>query len=168
MNKFKYFDIGRNFFSIPASIQKKKTMKILKAILLLTIIASCTTKSSEEIFDTDISGTWELTRMTGSFKGSETQGSDMDWQESYRFNTNATYTKTRHRGGETFTATGRFSYIEDEEVEFLYTLTYGSESIIIGNCSGNKSESLYIINGTLHNTWNMCDGPGLEYKKIND
>src|SRR5690606_33779533 len=112
-----------------------------------------------------IYGKWELTRMTGSFKGSETQGSDMDWQESYRFNTNATFTKTRHRDGETFTETGKFSYIEDEEVEFLYTLVYGSESLIIGNCSGNKSESLYIINGTLYNTWNMCDGPGLEYKK---
>lgn len=168
MNKFEYFDIGRNFFSILASIQKKKTMKISKAILLLVIIGSCTTKSSEKISDTDINGTWELTRMTGSFKGSETQGSDMDWQESYRFNTNSTFTKTRYRQGETFTATGRFSYIENEEVEFLYTLTYESESILIGNCYGNNSESLYITNGILHNTWNMCDGPGLEYKKIDD
>lgn len=147
-------------------------------LLLFAVIVSfysCTKESDDTTETLDYTGKWELVKMTGNVEGSETTGSNMEWQESYIINENKTFTKTRTQGDSTKTVSGTYTFSEagivDESVsqevayiEFIYDKT----SEIIGSCnfSGNPKEYLYFTSKSkLKSTWESCDGPGLEYIK---
>lgn len=103
--------------------------------------------------------------MSGSIANSVTTGSEMDWQESYVFNANRTFVKTRIQDNITTTASGTFS-ISKTSNETHFELTYSKSSTLAGSCYGNLKEELFInSNNLLVSTWQNCDGPGLVYQK---
>ena len=109
---------------------------------------------------------WKLVRMTGSFAGSETEGTAMEWQESYVFDRGNTFTKTRLRDGQVETAFGSFFRIEAGE-EVGFKLVFSQDSEIIANCTGDQVEFLYFDSArtSLRGSWWACDGPGLFYSR---
>lgn len=110
-------------------------------------------------------GKWQLIEMSGSIARSVTTGSEMDWQESYTFNTNGKFVKTRIKNNTTTTVSGTFS-ISKTSNETHLELTYSESSTLVGSCYGNLKEELFInSNNLLVSTWQNCDGPGLVYQK---
>lgn len=151
-------------------------------VLLLICLAtsySCTKETNDMTSTPNITasmgytGTWELVKMTGSLVGQESTGNDMQWQETYIFNKDKTFVKTRVHGDSTTLASGTYQLKAIEEVGDRETrlmnieLFHNIENTIIGDCSSNKTkESLFFsTDHKLKNTWNQCDGPGLEYIK---
>ncbi len=109
---------------------------------------------------------WELVKMTGSFTNSETTGTDMAWQEFYLLEPNHTFTKSRESNGDTKEAKGTYAFVDLSDGKYL-ELTYESDNELIGNCTGEPKEYLRLTaENTLVATWLACDGPGLEYKKV--
>jgi hypothetical protein len=146
---------------------------ILLLLALLATIYSCTKETDDMVTKLEYTGKWELVKMTGSAAGSETTGSDMEWQETYMINEDETFVKTRVRGDSTTFASGTYAL---KDVEGLWNMGFATKDIelfydiennIIGNCSSNKTiEYLYFsTDHRLISTWNACDGPGLEYVK---
>ncbi|MFS4454699.1 hypothetical protein [Maribacter sp. 2304DJ31-5] len=133
---------------------------------------SCSTDDGMESTIVDLqfsSQKWQLVRMTGSFAGSVSEGENMEWQEFYIFDPDGTFLKSRDRDGITTEATGTFEAVEYENDDHDYLeLTYKT-SELIGNCSGNNKEILiYRSSRRLSNTWQACDGPGLDYTLTED
>jgi len=109
---------------------------------------------------------WKLVKMTGSMIPSETTGEDMAWQESYELYTDHTFLKSSTRNGQLIEVKGTYT-LENTKDRKRIVLTYPSENDIIGNCTSEPEEHLYFIsNNKLANDWSMCDGPGLEYKRV--
>lgn len=146
--------------------------KIILILALLTTMYSCTKETDAGVSTLEYTGEWELVKMTGSYPGSESTGPDMEWQETYIINEDETFVKTRIRGDSTTKASGTYTLKDVEEfsegpaikdIELLYDI----ENNIIGNCYSNKTiEYLFFSSDhRLINTWNSCDGPGLEYVK---
>ncbi|WP_221394596.1 hypothetical protein [Dyadobacter sp. NIV53] len=122
-----------------------------------------TTKFNSEKFPQK----WQLVSMTGNVANIPPQtGSDMSWQEFYLFNADGTFSKTRERDGVTKTITGKFSFKNIGQENYM-ELTYDEDSELIGNCYATATEELIIKSDIqLANTWNACDGPGLMYNKV--
>lgn len=142
------------------------------AFVFILICYSCTTEEDPVI--EDYTGKWELVRMTGSIAGSETTGSDMDWQEYYILNGNGTFIKKRVEMNFTTELTGTYriynvptATFPDEQSFTNIQMTYSNADNIIATCSSNRlQEDLYFTStGSMHSTYNTCDGPGLEYRK---
>lgn len=105
--------------------------------------------------------------MYGNTANSETTGVAMEWQENYTFNSDGSFTKSRTMNGVKMELSGNYIFTKTENESFL-ELTYKTDSDIIRSCYGNNKEELYILpNSILSSTWKNCDGPGLEYKKVN-
>jgi len=146
---------------------------ILLLLALLATIYSCTKETDDLAATLEYTGKWELVKMTGSAAGSETTGSDMEWQETYMINEDETFVKTRVRGDSTTIASGTYELKDVEESGNMgpaikdIELSYDVKNNIIGNCSSNKTiEYLYFsLDHRLISTWRNCDGPGLEYVK---
>jgi hypothetical protein len=122
----------------------------------------------------EYTGKWELVKMTGSTTGSESTGSDMEWQEKYVINEDETFAKTRVRGDGTIVVSGTYKFTEEglmdeseSDVTIYIELSHNTDNKIIGNCnSKSTTEYLYFTsNNKLKSTWEACDGPGLEYTK---
>jgi hypothetical protein len=142
-------------------------MKKMAIVLILTLsLISCSTNDkSKATAVSDYYGKWTLVKISGNQTNSETTGSKMEWQENYVFNTDGTFIKTRVRDNVTTTSTGTF-VIEKKDNTVGFALTHKESSAIIGNCMGDLSEFLSINeDNLLQSSWQMCDGPGLIYKK---
>lgn len=127
---------------------------------------SCS-KDEETETITNHSEYYELVKMIGSFNGSETTGSQMEWQEAYVLNTKErTFSKSRIANKITFVASGTYTYKTIENQKYL-EFTFNEDSDIISNCTGDLIEALLVLNNgeKLVATWGACDGPGLEYQK---
>jgi len=109
---------------------------------------------------------WELVQTTIPFTGVETTGLDMQWQEYYILNTNATFLKFRDWEGEVKEASGTYLTKTMEDKEFL-ELTYAIGEELIATCTGDNKEQLtYTKGGFLRGNWDACDGPVLVYEKL--
>lgn len=128
---------------------------------------SCSNTEEENIPTLDAnSQKWELVKMTGSFAGSETTGADMEWQEYYIFNSDATFIKSRNWDGEVKEASGSYTTETLNEQKYL-ELTYSKGEGLVASCTSNKKEQLYFVKGDiLRGSWAACDGPVLEYKQL--
>jgi hypothetical protein len=113
---------------------------------------------------------WKLVRMSGNMVNSVTTGAEMDWQEYYIFSVNGTFKKYRTRAGVVSEAAGTFEVAEYENDEADYLeLRYTEGLELIGNCFGNQKELLMYRSATeISNTWQACDGPGLDYVLTED
>ncbi len=143
-------------------------------IFLIFLMAACS-KSTEDLQSfnfkiTDPSQTWELYQMSGGLSGELTSGEEMAWQEFYVFRSDSTFSKTRITDGLKLLGEGTFTMVDDSNESGLL-LNYTSETVdqIVGNCSGDNSEYLYLDSGgdTLLSSWWACDGPGLFYRRQN-
>jgi len=117
--------------------------------------------------DEDFPQKWQLVKIFGGQIGYyEHTGTDMAWQEYYLLNSNGTFIKHRERSGKTTEASGTFTFRNKSDGKYFY-LTYNSGGQIIGSCYSNNIEILFLKSGSnLFNTWSDCDGPGLEYSRI--
>ena len=139
-------------------------MKIkFSALIIIAMLCSCS-NDDDCVTQATLVGEWKLIQMSGSIPDSETTGSDMEWQESYRFFKDGNFLKTRETEGSVEELTGTYSFNEDPR---SLELTYGKESQIIGSCQSDLKENLFFSsNNVLSSTWNQCDGPSLDYEKI--
>ncbi|WP_396636642.1 hypothetical protein [Maribacter sp. R77961] len=149
----------------------------MKNIILLIVICiglfSCTSSEDLETGEVDLLYAvqkWQLIRMSGSFENSESTGSNMEWQEFYVFNPAGSFVKKRERDGIVSEATGTFILAEydNDDMDYL-ELTYTSGENLIGSCNGDRTEILVFRSvNDLSNTWQACDGPGLDYVRVAD
>lgn len=134
-------------------------------LLLLTIciLISCT---KEDNFDIDrYPQKWTLIKMTSQIPNSERTGESMEWQEYYLLKSDGTFLKRRERDGIKYDASGKFQFITITDGTLL-ELTHDTKNQIIGNCYSNQTEQLYLKSADkLVGTWQMCDGPRLEYER---
>lgn len=135
------------------------------SLLLCLLILSCTDED-HLVFDGNTDQEWRLVSMSGS-DGSVAKGAEMEWQETYRFGADGTFTKTRTANGETLFGSGRFERAEANN-EQLVELAYSEANAIVGSCLGQESETLILDdnNARLRSTWLACDGPGLIYERV--
>jgi len=140
------------------------------AVVLITLF-SCSNSDDLETGGIDLlyaPQKWQLVRMSGSLENSETTGENMDWQEYYVFNPEGVFLKKREWQGAVSEATGTFALVEfdNDEADYL-ELTYTTGEDLIGSCSGDRKEILlFRSTNELSNTWQACDGPGLDYKLV--
>jgi len=141
---------------------KKKGLLIVFFILLV----SCSFNDNEKKPSEDYYGIWILTRMNRNNNPAANSIDVLEWEESYIFKSDKTFSKTRKRDGKITTASGNYSVIKMVD-QTQFELTYAAQSEIIGSCISNLKENLYIINnvGNLLSTWNVCSGPMLVYEK---
>ncbi|RKR05495.1 hypothetical protein C8C83_4845 [Flavobacterium sp. 90] len=79
------------------------------------------------------------------------------FRESYKFNRDKTFTKTRIHGNVTTTASGTFE-VSANEIGTNLKLTYPTDNMLILNCSNSLIETLTITKaGLLDNDGRMCD-----------
>lgn len=134
-------------------------------ILLLTLI-SCSNDEMIAVGDVDYFGKWELTKMSSAFTPAISFSDGLEWEESYDFNEDGTFTKTRLRDNKSITVSGVYAVTKTEN-EVQFELNYEKDNDIIGSCSSNLKEILYInTSKKLFSTWQNCDGPELVYEKI--
>ena len=135
--------------------------------LVLVTISFLITCSKEDQFDIEkYPQKWQLVKMYGETSESEVKGENMEWQEYYLLNSDGTFTKHREWDGSQIEASGTFSFTEGTDGKYL-ELYYEVNSEIIGSCTGNNTETLWLrSNNKLSGTWSYCDGPGLEYERV--
>jgi hypothetical protein len=116
----------------------------------------------------DYPQTWQLVQLTGSIPGYVKTGADLPWQETYVFHADSTFLKTRRQGSQRVEARGTFSLQRFPDGRYA-VLTYAAASSIIGSCTASRLKETLALksDNTLVSTWQACDGPGLEYKKVN-
>jgi hypothetical protein len=135
-------------------------------LLIIGLLGSCSSDDNTNNSELVLTGNWKLIEMTGSVPNSETSGAEMEWQETYRFESDGSFQKSRTREGETIEASGTFNWIENSD-ERILELSYNQESIIIGSCYQNNTETMVFQSDTVfYSSWMACDGPGLTYKKM--
>ena len=110
---------------------------------------------------------WQLVKTTGQVaNAAPLTGAAMPWQEDYLLNSDGTFTKSRSQDGAVTEASGSYAFENLSDGNYLI-LTFNSENALIGNCTAEPKEVLAVqTNEVLHSTWNACDGPGLEYRRI--
>ncbi|MEK6478109.1 hypothetical protein WJR50_11260 [Catalinimonas sp. 4WD22] len=152
-------------------------MKYLLLTLIITLgLNACSLEngvdmeSAPEESDTgEVEQKWKLVQMSGSIANvPPTTGSDMPWQEYYVLYTDSTFLKSRTVGGVEEQAGGTYAFVVLEDGEYL-ELSYASDNELIGNCSQEAKEFLYLENeDKLIGTWWACDGPGLVYQRVEE
>lgn len=143
----------------------KKMKNLLFISLLIYILFSCT-KDNE--FDIEqYPQKWQLIKMTGGIPDSETTGTNMEWQEFYLLNSNATFIKSRERDGILTEESGHFLFEDLSDGKYL-VLSYETDNSLIGSCYSSSLKETLILesHNRLISTWSACDGPGLEYEII--
>ncbi|MHC0445274.1 hypothetical protein ACWA1F_07675 [Flavobacterium sp. 3-218] len=139
--------------------------KIGLLIVMLFSLLSCSNDDSGDKATESYHGKWVLTKM-GSGNPAANSIDVMEWEESYTFNSNNTFSKTRKRDGKITTIVGTYIVTKTAD-QTQFELNYTAQSDIIGSCTSNVKENLHIINtiGNLYSSWSICDGPLLVYEK---
>ncbi|TGD77174.1 hypothetical protein [Hymenobacter wooponensis] len=140
---------------------------ILVPFLALVSLASCQKDDSAEVQVGAYPQTWQLVKSTSSWTNKVWTGAELPYQEKYVFQADSTFTKTRQKGDQTIEASGTFS-VRPYGGKPYTILTYSAASELIGTCySRSLREDLVLTaSDTLRNTWEACDGPRLEYKRV--
>lgn len=140
-------------------------MKYLLLILSTVVMAAMCSKNTGTGAE-EYPQKWELVKMTGSMVETETSGEDMAWQEYYLIYSDGTFLKSRTENGKTAEAQGTFEIVNDSDGKH-FTLAYPSKNTLIGSCSSEPIEHLFVNSeNMLISSWQNCDGPGLEYKRV--
>ncbi|MFS4467556.1 hypothetical protein [Maribacter sp. 2210JD10-5] len=109
---------------------------------------------------------WMLVKMTGQMADSEITGENMAWQEYYLLESSGKFVKYRNQNGKKSKGMGTYKIVEENDGNYL-ELVYNTHNPIIGSCSIDQKEVLWFQEeNKLLGTWQACDGPGLEYKRV--
>ncbi|MCB2377155.1 hypothetical protein LGH70_06150 [Hymenobacter sp. BT635] len=135
--------------------------------LLSATLGSC---QKEEMLAAQTSAypqTWQLVKSTSSWTNTVQTGAALPWQETYVFQADSTFTKTRNQNGESMNARGTFSVRTSASGQYSI-LTYTAASNLLGTCTPTQFKEYLVVKqaDTLVNTWEACDGPRLEYKRV--
>ncbi|OXA78885.1 hypothetical protein SAMN05444397_10884 [Flavobacterium aquidurense] len=132
--------------------------KIGLLIIVFISLVSCSNDSNSEE-DARYTGTDYYGKWTNIY-------TKEDFTDQYVFNKDNTFTRAKKVNGVTTNLSGTFEiFTRDERPNFQ--LTYSGPSNLIYSCYsgfGGNSELLYIYNGYLENSAEMCDYK-LTYKK---
>lgn len=147
-----------------------KNIAILSA--LLCILYSCS-KDTEPLPDLVPHGTWKLIGTHGQVPNSESTGAQMEFQETYKLNSNGTFLKEREQEGIFIQAKGTYILQEENTLYgvnaiLVINMTYEERNSIIASCTSSQLvEDLYFTkNHRMLSTWHACDGMELEYAKV--
>jgi hypothetical protein len=145
-------------------------MKMLLYMICFGLVAACSKDEPakvKEFNDEVYPQKWKLVKMTGSMANSETTGSAMSWQETYLLKSDNSFIKSRVRDNVTTEAKGTYAFTQTNN-ENLLVLTYDANNELIGSCLSNSLQESFMVRSTtsVYSTWQMCDGPGLEYERI--
>ncbi|MBE8724605.1 hypothetical protein [Flavobacterium hungaricum] len=139
--------------------------RIVSLFILFLTLVSCSSDEAIATGDVDFFGNWNLTKMSSAFTPAISFSDGLEWEESYDFNENGTFTKTRLRDNKSITVSGTYK-VTTTQNEVQFELTYEKDNDIIGTCSKDSKEILYINSSRkLYSTWQNCDGPELVYEK---
>ncbi|WP_375436394.1 hypothetical protein [uncultured Hymenobacter sp.] len=135
--------------------------------LFLAPLVSCQKEDLVEAPATPYPQAWQLVKLTGQIPNYIKTGADLPWQETYVFQADSTFTKTRQQGQQIAEARGTFSVRNFSDGQYTI-LTYAAANSLIGSCTTQALQETLVFraNDTLVSTWQACDGPGLEYKKV--
>lgn len=139
-------------------------MKKLGIIFIVMLsLVSCLGTDSKKTNANGYYGKWKLYNM--GVRNTNVTVDTLEWQETYDFNTDGTFIKTRIKEDKKTTGSGKF-VVKKIDNETNFELTYNEKTDIIGSCLGDLTESLTLNKeNLLVSNWQMCDGPGLIYKK---
>jgi hypothetical protein len=139
---------------------------IFISLLSIGLLFSCS-KEDQKTVAAGNQQKWELVKMTGSMTNSVTTGNDMAWQEYFVFNADSTFLKSREQNGQVKEAKGTYSFATKGNEKY-FLLAYQSGYELKASClSGPPQENLLVVSSTkIIGTWNICDGPGLEYQLV--
>jgi len=142
---------------------KLTLMKIVPFIFIIFLtFGSCRKENSIDKFPQK----WQLISMSGQITNSVTTGPDMEWQETYLLNSNGTFSKSRERDGILTEASGTFMIKNLSDGKFL-ELTFNSATNLVASCTPGLKETLWVQSERkMTGTWSYCDGPGLEYERV--
>lgn len=91
----------------------------------------------------------------------------MEWQEYYLLQEEDRFLRVRMQSGAKVEAKGT-AHFEQKSDGIYLVLEYEENNALIGNCTGDLKEELFLeSDNKLVGTWQACDGPGLEYRKLN-
>ncbi len=137
---------------------------LISTLLIIFVITSC---SKDYDFESNkYPQKWALIEMTGQTPNSVKTGENMTWQEYYILKADGTFIKHREQDGVKYEASGDYTFQDKTDGKYL-ELAYDTDSEIIGSCLANQTENLRLTSATqLMGTWLACDGPGLEYKRV--
>ncbi|WP_289659591.1 hypothetical protein [Flavobacterium panacagri] len=140
--------------------------RITILVVLFISLVSCSNDNDQKD-TTNYLGKWKLTSMSRNKNPFANSIDVMEWQESYVFSSNGKFSKTRIKDNKTTTQIGTYLITETSDQTQL-KLTYTAQSDIIGTCTGNLIENLYVLKSTkqLYSTWGTCDGPLLVYDRL--
>ena len=147
-------------------------MRKLLTILFIAPFLSCSIETDEPVVP-NIVGEWVLVQTWGQFRGSEQTGAEMPFQETYQFNEDGSFVKTRVRDGEELEARGTYHLpetgwtVHGEAIIAFIEVEHESENPLLANCTSTLTEHLYLTtSGKLKSTHEACDGLGVLYEKL--
>ncbi|HSF53430.1 MAG TPA: hypothetical protein VLA71_06740 [Algoriphagus sp.] len=142
--------------------------------LLLLLLAPIVLFSCNEDADPDrtLVGEWDLVSAYSVWTGATKVEDELDYQQTYQFRADGTFTKIQKMDDIVREAKGSYSTEQPEAVALeagarlnvILNFTEGEE--LAGDCFGPNLENLVLNrNNELRNSWSACDGPGLTYEK---
>ena len=141
--------------------------KLLPVLIALIILSSCKMKSNLDV--NVYPQKWELVSMSGNIANTKPlKGNDLPYKETYTLNKDSSFIKIRIKNELTQTASGTFT-IEKFDNNPHFVFKYSTKNDLIGSCvSIELKEHLIIKSDSIiyNNTWQACDGPGLEYLRV--
>lgn len=146
----------------------RKMKNVALVSLFVLFLFSCVTDNEVVFLENQFPQKWQLTEMTGQTPNSETTGAQMSWQEYYLLKADGTFTKAQIRNGVTTEASGTYSFETSFTSNEKYLiLTYKTSNSIIGSCTSDLNELLWVKSNTdMISSWMACDGPGLKYERV--
>lgn len=111
--------------------------------------------------------TWQLVKSTSSWTNTVRTGAALLWQETYVFQADSTFIKTRQQEGKRAVAHGTFSVRTSASGPYTI-LTYNAANDLMGTCTPTELKEYLFFkpNDVLVNSWEACDGPRLEYQQV--
>lgn len=145
-------------------------MKTL-SIAVLTIMLMATCNRNEENITTQFPlrspALLKLVKMSGGMLPSVKMGDEMSWQETYTFENQGSFVKSRtiKESGATETLSGTYQLLTVDKQRLLL-LIYKNDHALLANCSIEPTELLMIVSDStvINDRWVPCDGPELEYQ----
>ena len=129
---------------------------------MLLLVSTCGDKNSKNDIEGD---TWQLIEMTAGMVAPSNQEAELSMSQTYVFGQDMSFNKQQTNDESTLKGYGTYTTKETSE-GFFYMLKYTDGLQIVGSCTGQDNEELFLReDGKLQNSWMMCDGPLLVYEK---
>lgn len=109
----------------------------------------------------EVVGQWQLKEVVSGWTNQTTDASELGYEEFYEFRPDSTMRKFRSNGA---SASGIYSIQNLSDGKYLEVVYDDEKTDLKESCGGN--EFLKIENGNLFGGSLPCDGPGLNYVKV--